>query len=217
MFLENPDEAPSNAIVTFGVLRSGSTLVYNLARSLMLDYPVVKTHAFCHQFMDRRFIITVRDFRDAVVSLWRAHTNPESWQLMDVPDFERQCQETMHIVSSRDELRYYTTAWGMRRVMLRYEDFLEDWSVLFDAFEKLFEIQIPQARRNELKESFNLEKMRSISTDLGHFSRTDMTTGIHGNHIGWVQPGQYRHYMTERLQELLNQIFGDDLKMWGYE
>ncbi len=53
-------------------MRSAFTLVCNIAKALQPSRMVVKTHAACPAPMDRQVILSCRDPRDAVVSLWRA-------------------------------------------------------------------------------------------------------------------------------------------------
>src|SRR5260370_37862012 len=72
--------------ICYGVPRSGSTLVYQLISGI---YPqgVVKTHRYCSQRV--KTTATYRDFRDALVSLWRRWPGGKAHRVTSEPEGEK--------------------------------------------------------------------------------------------------------------------------------
>jgi hypothetical protein len=67
--------------------------------------------------------------------------------------------------------------------MLCYEDFVDDFSVLFDGIELHFGINIPSARRAELARQYSRESVQLQTHQHNDFSSYDRTTLFHGRHI----------------------------------
>src|ERR1700739_663074 len=100
----------------FGVPRSGTTLRYQLV-SALFPAGVAKTHRYCRHFV--KTVVSFRDFRDVVVSLWRRSDPVNSRRRMrtaDVDEFAELCQQRVRTLDQ------YFDRGGI--CPLRYEDFV---------------------------------------------------------------------------------------------
>ena len=194
--------------ICYGIPRSGSTLVYQLISEI---YPegVAKTHRYCSQRV--KTVVSFRDFRDVVVSLWRRSNPANRGRQMsdaDVDKFAALCQDRVK------ELDQYFGRGGI--CPLRYEDFVNNPAVIFAAIEKAFGITVSPKKVQELVNQYSLEKNREVSRRLGGFKDVDPATQIHGNHIHRGEVGAWRQFVKGRTAERLEYLLRAPLFRYGY-
>jgi hypothetical protein len=198
-------------------MRSGSTLVYNIAKALRSSGGVIKTHAVCSVPLKRQVILSYRDPRDCVVSLWRAQVKPDPERVMEIEDFEAQCRESLTVRQSADAVIAYETLFPTSRVLrVRYEEFYSNLDLLIDRIAAFLKVAVTVDEKIRLNDRFGLRNSTKICERLDGFAHVDPETALHGNHIGFVHPGQFQRTASPALQRHLTREFSDLLLRWGY-
>jgi Sulfotransferase domain len=209
-FYQNLDQVDSDEIefVCFGIPRSGSTLVYQLISALFPE-GVAKTHQYCRHCV--KTLVSFRDFRDVVVSLWR-RSDPSNlrrrMRAADVDEFAALCQERVKALD-----RYFDRG-GI--CPLRYEEFVADPRVIFSSVEKVFGTTVSADKIEELVRKYSLQKNREISERLTGFKQVDPATQIHGNHIYRGEVGSWRQFVDNDTAGRLEQVLRSSLLRYGY-
>jgi len=103
-------------------------------------------------------------------------------------------------------------------LLLRYENFVNNYETVFTSFETFFGITISGPQRAELTEKYNLEKAREHAASQGEWSKWDPVTQIHGHHISKFagRPNYYKEYFTAQQIDLLKNLLGDYLREFHY-
>lgn len=195
--------------VCFGIPRSGSTLVYQLISGCYAE-GVAKTHQYCDHRV--KTLVSFRDFRDAVVSLWR-RSNPRNSQRQmresEIDEFATLCLQRVKALD-----RYFERDDICR---LRYEDFVGDSGLIFSLAAKAFGIVFDPQKVCELVDKYSLAKNRQIADRLKNFHDVDETTLIHGNHIFSANVGDWREFVEPGAAQKLESLLRGPLTKYGYE
>lgn len=209
-FYQNLDQVnPADLeFVCFGIPRSGSTLVYQLIAGIFPE-GVAKTHQYCRHSV--KTLVSFRDFRDVVVSLWR-RSDPANvrrrMRAADVDEFATLCQERVKA------LDLYFDRGSI--CPLRYEEFAHDPRLIFSSMKNAFGISVDAEKMEELVDKYSLQKNREISERLTGFRQVDPSTQIHGDHIYRGQIGGWREFVDDAMAERLELILRPSLARYGY-
>ena len=205
--LEDVD-AKDLEFICFGVPRSGSTLIYQLI-SALFPVGVAKTHQYCHH--RAKTVVSFRDFRDVVVSLWRRTNSQNSYERMraaEIDEFAGLCLEKVAVLDK------YFERGGI--CPLRYEDFCADPSVIFSSLKSTFAIEVGAETVYQLTCRYSLRKNKEISERLSGFKEVDPATQIHGNHIYRGEIGSWREFVNEDMGARLESLLRPALSRYGY-
>ena len=208
-------------IIQAGVPRSGSTLVTQALEKLFPKATVLKIHGF--RDVDTA-VVTYRDFRDVLVSLWRVQkeiplAELEQGKQMPKSDIEHFLPVVTKYV---DDINRYKSLDNV--LFLKYEQFYNDYDFLFDAFEQYFNVKLNSNLKKKIKKHISLEvntrraaKFPNFHSKRRHkmFARNNFR--IHGLHIYSPKPGAWRDLIAPEHHELINNRLGKYLKQWGYE
>jgi hypothetical protein len=194
--------------VCYGLPRSGSTLVFQLIAGI---YPegVAKTHGYCRHPV--KTAVTYRDFRDIVVSSWRAKDPANAGRRMTLDEVERSARWCKGQIALLDKYCARADA-----CVLQYEKFANAPLTIFSAVEQKFGVKVPKEQAEELVEKYSLEENKRISDKLGRFKAYDKKTLIHGNHIYNGAVGGWSGFVDEQGASLLEKILGPYLRRYGY-
>ncbi len=201
---------PWQNIIQFSPVRSGSTLVYNLLRECFPGKVIDKSHTYSKHYLHLPIVATVRNPLDCIASLLLVEQSK-----LDETNLRWAVNELTRL-GGADFARLAT---HRRCLYLRYEEFFENYDLIFDAFEGFFGISIPVARRAEITSRYNLESAEAIAARQGTFAKSDKVTKIHGNHISANRgrPLYHQEFFTREQLDLLKPMCKNLLSTFGYD
>jgi len=186
---------PYEKMVVFSAPRTGSSLIYNLARFLFelpegLNHPhdrfikqktVLKTHRY-NEIKSLRggkilYLVPIRDPLNAAVSTYRITTRP-------VEDEKNFCKFLI-----QTQARHLSFAEKLKGAVLfiKYEDFENDLDSLIDFFERSFHISIDFHDRRLLKEGYSKNNIYNSVLGLKDFEEYLPLSGFHGKHVSLME------------------------------
>jgi hypothetical protein len=190
-------------LVSAGVPRSGSTLVWQVACDIVGPH-VPKTHTFL-DMPGIPVLLTVRDPRDCMASIWTK----------DSPTLEPTDEHTLRMVAEYRMWFAHAEFYAERgAAILRYEDFVRNTNIVFDAIDKLLSYSTPQFDRDRIAASHSIETNRRLAESLE--SSHDPVTHIHPRHIGYVEPGAWTRVFSPFQQAMITRLLGGILQDWNY-
>lgn len=160
-------------ILQFSPPRSGSTLVYNILREVFPRHKIEKCHTLYGRNLASPIVATYRNPVDIVASLLLVNN-------VSVTDanIREQC-----ILLNTQGIWDLLTIRNRSNLLLRYEDFVDDFDVLFNGIEHHFQIEIPHEKREKLSTKYNRKSVQAIAERYDDFSQYDSKTQFHGRHI----------------------------------
>lgn len=164
----------SNHILQFGLPRSGSTLVFNILRELFPKHQIEKCHTLDNRYLDSTIVATYRNPVDIVASLLLVESETVS---------DEKIREKSVLLNKLGIWDLLTIRERSNLLLLRYEDFVDDYNVLYDRIEGHFGITISAVRRQELSAQYCRESVKTMTCNYEDFSRYDAKTQFHGRHI----------------------------------
>lgn len=204
-------------IYIHGIPRSGSTLVWQITKCLFPD--VHKTHPEEKEAPPGKYILTVRHPFDILSSRFRvrlsrspAHSTEEMKSAFS--DELYQC-ERFFINFKKDFPRDLPCS-ERPAVILFYEQFWNDYELIFMTLEMFFCITIPPFKQKALREDFSLNENLKRASLLPSFNEVDEKTNIHGDHIGLVVPGHWKYSIPPWGMELMKERLTPICKEWNY-
>ena len=200
-----------NNIVMCGIPRSGSTLVWQILQSVFPDQKILKTHPYDWDSDGSLVFISIRDPRDIAASLLRVRLSREGKDKILEPKDVR--QELKRMGFHFEKLRDLMTS---PYVLLRYEEFYQNYDVIYDSICKKFNMTISNEVRIELNNKFSLESNKKRADNLENFYAVD-EWHVHGDHIGSIHPGYWKDYLPEWSMKWINQICLPICEEYEYE
>ena len=217
----------------YGVPRSGGSLVWNILRSMVKVLSPQLPDEWVWQGNDGRriayiaqqnilhnkdiIIIALRDFRDCILSAWRIDPCKAK-----TPGFETTTEE--NLVSLDDErildlLKYhqrfyyaldlYKSRWiNDRIIILRYENFYNNYDVIFDKILEgvnrvnALQLTLEESDRENIKNEWSIESVKKIQHQYENFGQWDRSTNIHGLHIGTAEVGTWTQFLNNIIDKL---------------
>lgn len=197
------------SIVMCGIPRTGSTLVYQIACCL-ISPDVHKTHPQ-NWSPDgvTTALITIRNPFDVAASLYRvrlSRANRIDGNRMDVDTT---------VLRARFYFLDVKKVMVGPHILLRYEDFWNNYNVIFDALEKFRGEVVPKDVRQRLSVEYSLQANRERASKLKNFLEVD-ADGIHGDHIGPAIPGSWQSVIPRWGHSFVKEICEPIAKKWGY-
>jgi len=198
------------SIVMCGIPRSGSTLVWQILQAVFPGQDIPKTHPDMWMPDGSTAVISIRDPRDVVASLYRVRLSRDHKEIGNHDDVANVIQRTLLCFEALK-----TTMTGPH-IILRYENFFSDHYILYQAIETNFGIHTPLHIQKQISDRFSVEANRKRAAALNSFNEVD-TDQIHGDHIGHVTPGYWSTYLPWRTVEWVAAECKGIAKEWGYE
>ena len=212
----NIHDHSSPDIIQFGPYRSGSTFIFQYLKQLFPDKKILKYHAYREENVP--VIITVRDFRDSVASYWRIEYPLKNDRKIEIgKDF--MTKEDIDFYSEsyfrvNDDYHKYIKTHD-KCLVIRYEDFFNNFNYLHNQMEQFFNIEISPNQRLEIESKCNLEHNKKLQAKFENFSSYDIVTGIHGDHI-FTGESLWEKVIPENLKDYLNNKLKILLDEWKY-
>lgn len=161
-------------ILQFSLPRSGSTLVYNILRELYPRHRIEKCHTLDRRNLESTIVATYRNPADIVASLLLVSNSSVT---------DANIREQSILLNRQGIWDLLTIRNRSNMLLLRYEDFFDDFDVLFNNIENHFQIRISSEKRKELSTKYNRESVQAMTERYGDFSQYDSETQFHGRHI----------------------------------
>lgn len=197
--------------VVCGIPRSGSTLIWQIVQTLFPLQNIQKTHPSWKHWSpdDSAIIITVRDPRDVAASLYRVRLSRGGENVGGEEGLRHVISRTLNYFESVPYL------FDQYHILLKYESFVHNYKIIYDALESFAKIKINEETRKKLSKEFSINANKKRAQKLENFNQVD-DSGIHGDHIGSVEHGSWKHlpfWMRSILQEELKNLCEE----WEYE
>jgi len=202
-----------------GVGRSGTTVMTQIVDMINGINTTNRGKVHSNKVNSSHVIITVRDFRDIVVSRWRtdlSHNNRHH-----IYNMRKMVKEEIDEIlfpegSMRSQMKDINSIKSEHLLILHYERFFRDFAWLFKQLESFLDIYI--GNRSEIIRTCNIDANLEITKTQKHFGDFDQKTHYHGDHISpqkgrsvWREkiPAELHGYITEQLK--------DNLEKWEYD
>lgn len=206
-----------NNIVQFSIPRSGSTFVTQIIKELFPENKIIKVHNYFEK-KHTKVVATIRDFRDILVSSWRVLNDISFEEILAGrrPTHIELREELNRTIFYIKELYKMINYYGDNIFIIKYEDFYQDHSFLYDFLENCFEITIPEDLRENLSDKYSIERNRERADKYNTFKKWD-DLGIHGKHVYKGKVGTWKEIIESCNHSLLNNALQDYLCEWDYK
>jgi hypothetical protein len=202
-------------IVTCGIPRSGSTLVWQIMREALPRTRVLHVHPGSWQFKSKlRMIGSMRNPYDVVASLYRVRLSRGGENIEGPEGLIAECGWARKNYHDAGQI-FRSKGLRTSRPLLRYEDFLHDYDVIYRAISSVAGVNVPPHRRHKINAKFSLDANRKRAARLANFNERD-AHDIHGDHIGTVEPGLWKQTIPEWGHEIMHEWCAPIAKEWGY-
>lgn len=226
----------------YGIERTGTTLVFQIIRHVVKDrYAIRKAHDYKKDLINPSTVVlaTCRDFRDVLVSLWRIYLKREriggQWNPMILSKEDRSsyinsnCGEINvkidrssifkwadYINKTIRHIETYKRELQDRCEIIKYEDFRDNFEIIYQAIEKLTGLKIDDEQKKFCAENFNIKKNKDIAKKMKHFGEYDTVSLIHGDHIRKGIVGDWKNFVKPEDENYITEILRPSLEKWGY-
>lgn len=199
---------PKYDILAAGMIRSGSTLVYQTLKALFPGRTVTKTHDYVPSTDYVAGVCTYRNFIDATISLARVTVDGD-----DIPDFVvDQAAKQMKVCI--DIAKKYADEG--KAPLLKYEQFVSDPKFLFDVLGAHFGVSVDEKVRRRVSEENSVARNSERAARLGSYRNFDPESYMHGKHVCTPVPGDARRLVRPEVVTRLEEFFQGDLRLFGY-
>jgi|ETNvirnome_6_100_1030635.scaffolds.fasta_scaffold04441_6 hypothetical protein len=210
-------------IIQFSTGRSGSTMVWQVLKELFPNR-VIKCHEKelsdiyeeCRGNLKCPVVATQRDPRDVLISIIKIrHFINDVERIKTDLDRSVLLQYIGELKYKEALLRHYTSPHVPNPLLLlRYEDFYNDYDHLFDTLETFFAIKIDLPTRRRLEESTSIRANMDRQKKFNTFAEVDPESNIHGDHITFPDPGSHRLVLSENDCLWLEQQLVNEISYW---
>jgi len=198
----------SKNIIQFSPIRSGSTLVYNILREFS---NVRKTHNMSVK-NGQLYVITYRHPYNCIISSLLRN------------------EKKINLLNIKSEISEYLKNGGKdllkndllkkNILLLQYEEFFDNYEVIYNKLEKFLNINIDENKKIELSKKYHITNVKKITNKYKTFKGYDKTTHLHGKHISEYD-GQtdYKKILSENDIYVLkeNKSLNEIIKKFNYE
>tara|TARA_Y100000389_G_scaffold154931_1_gene155524 strand:+ start:4565 stop:5176 length:612 start_codon:yes stop_codon:yes gene_type:complete len=198
----------SKNIIQFSPIRSGSTLVYNILREFS---NVIKTHNMSVK-NGQLYVITYRHPYNCIISsLLRNERKINSSNIKsEISEYLKN--------GGKDLLKNDLLKKNI--LLLQYEEFFNNYEVIYNKLEKFLNINIDENKKIELSKKYHITNVKKITNKYKKFKEYDKTTHLHGKHISEYN-GQtdYKKILSENDIYMLkeNKNLNEIIKKFNYE
>lgn len=196
-------------IIQMSPVRSGSTLVWNLLKHTFPNAHIVKHHTCGWFFNYLKIVATVRHPFDCIASIHKANGWEPSLESVErgATRFLQNGAEAIVSLKDRPDV-----------LVLRYEEFVNNFEVIFEAFESFFGVEIDTHKREQLVDQFGIESVKKITQEQGTFKSWDKETLFHGNHISEYNgsSGYGVEFFSEEQIKRIEELCSDYMEAFGY-
>ena len=197
-------------IVACGIPRSGSTLVWQILQAVFPQNIIPKIHPGCSYIANSSVLLSIRQPHDVVASMYRV-------RLSRAGVCEGTHADVETVIADIEKSFTLMNAFLLgHNVLIRYEDFYKDYTLIYNAIYMLTGVDVPREARKAINEKYSLEANRKRAAVLDNFNEFD-TDQIHGDHIGAVVPSYWRGTLPKGSWDEVATVCNHIAEMWGYE
>jgi len=198
-------------IVMCGIPRSGSTLVWQILQAVFPDQEIIKTHPDIWKVDGSTIVASIRDPHDVVLSLLTVRLSRQETKIVTQDDIEIVLARTVLSFNKLNELLNES-----RHVILRYEQFYNSYSLIYDMIRNTFDEVVCSSDRERINNKFSLDRNKERAKMLKNFNEVGIDQ-IHGDHIDYVDPGCWIKYLPEWSLNRVKEVCKPLCKEWNYE
>lgn len=192
------------SLIQFSPPRTGSTLLWNTLRTIIPRQRLTKQHYLTgfqkSTFCRSRIVASIRDPLDSISSSILRYEKSPTLELIDqqLDEFER------HGIWDLLEIRD-----SPRALILKYENFYNNWEFLFSQLESFFQTKITADTKCKCIAKYSIDQVEKKAQALGSFSVYDKEDHIHGKHISSFrgQVGYGKRILNEQMIEKIHKRF----------
>ncbi|MES9899841.1 MAG: hypothetical protein ABW148_12565 [Sedimenticola sp.] len=196
-------------IIQYSPPRSGSTLVYNILRDLFPGKNIKKRHSY--ESNDSKFpmVVTYRHPLDCIASSIQRYELIPTDEVINQQISEFEKNGIRDILEIKDDPSV---------LMLRYEEFANNYDVIFNEFEIFFGIKISHKKRSTLSDRYHIKAVEKIIARMESFSEYDEITHWHGKHISAYKGSfyYYKEFFNDSQIEYLENVYNKFLQEFNY-
>lgn len=195
-YFKRSQQYPTNGykkIIVLSPYRTGSTFVFNVLRFLFEDLDnlshhsfhnsneliVKKTHNNIHSDADTIFFCPIRNPIDTCFSRYRVWATCESETRFNTKRLNTIVEDYLFQMQQIKSLK----ARHKHTILLKYEDFVENFEFLFNQIENVFDIKICKKDKDLMAKALSKDNVSIVSKKYHNFSTYDTSTLFHGNHV----------------------------------
>ena len=196
-------------IIQFSPPRSGSTLIYNILREVFPNTDIEKWHTYQNNTSHDPVVVTYRHPLDCIAS------SIQRYELIPTQDvIEKQVIEFNE-----------NGIWDVLKIknknhvlILRYEEFVNNFDKIYDAIEQHFDIIIPIDKKATITKKYQIDNIQKIVESKSTFAEYDKITHWHGKHISVYKgrPFYYQEYFQDDQIEYLKHVYRKFLEELHY-
>jgi len=209
-------------IIQFGPPRSGTTLIYNILKDIFPKNFVETRHSYREK--DRRFptVVTYRNPLDSIIShllvsqkILEKELKSDQSRLIVTEELLDKQVKTFEINGIWDVIEIQN---NKNVLMLKYEDFVNDFDVIFNGIEKFFIQEIDIEKRNMIKNRYNIKSVETLTSKMKSYREIDKKTLFHGDHINKNkgQPNFHKQFLKDDQIFYLKNIYNKFLVNFNY-
>ncbi len=193
-----------------GIARSGSTLVWQLLSGVFPNQEIPKIHP--REFVeDGSFlVVTIRNPFDVAASRYRIRISRGGMDVgncigleAELYEMKEQYELLLPIVKLKNS------------VLLWYEDFYDNYDIVFGVMESHLGVVVDHQLRESLKRKYSLEENKRRAAGLSSFNSCGKDK-IHGDHIGAVIPNSWSDVLPVYFHDYVLGFCSPICKEWGY-
>ncbi len=200
---------PNRHVIQFSPIRTGSTLVYNILRECLPDKKITKAHTYCRHFSRLKVVATMRHPFDSIASILQTQNQAPS---------EEHIRAAVTVYKRNGGSDLIKVKNNTNVMLLKYEEFVNNFEPIFSGVERLFNLNIPAEKRSELTKKYSIEGARKITAIYGNTGKWDPVTQLHGRHISKFEgrPSYHKDFFTDDQRQTLHELLKEELLALNY-
>ena len=183
------------------MIRSGSTLIYNILKELFPDYKINKTHNYSNNWKDSFWripiVCTYRDPLDIICSSIKRNDQLATREVIEEHIKELKQYGFDDFIKLEENYK--------NKLNLKYENFYNNFNYIFKELEEFFKIQIPSKLRVEIESKLSIQGVKEKIKKFQTFKEYDEDTQWHGKHIS-DNEGMTKSYINFFNEEEINYL-----------
>lgn len=200
------------AIIQFSPIRSGSTLVFNILREIFPKRKITKTHQLNKkEEQSATLVSTYRNPVDCIAS---------NLLFLQKPATEDNIAEQIHLLKTYGLVQLCRMVDRENMVLLKYEDFYRDHSLIFSQLQAFFKIELTDQRQEEISEKYQVNRVKEqYTSQFSNAFEFDKTNHWHGNHISNFKgrPNAATEVLTNDQIQMIKGALKEHMNLLGYD
>ncbi len=183
---------------------------FNILKDSFPDRYIEKRHAFQPADPDVPVVVTYRHPLDCIASSILRYELAPTDEVVDQQISEFEKNGIWDVLAIKDDPNV---------LLLRYEDFVFDFEVIFRGIENFFHVKIPPAARKVLTDRYRIKLVEKTTRKMKTFSEYDKRTEWHGKHISKYRGAPYYYKEFFRADQIshLENVYKDFLEAFHYQ